>query len=270
MKKVLKFTIVGVGALYLGACAYFYFCQRQFLFNPDLVVTATPKEFGCAFEEVKISPNALSAYWIPGTSAKTLIMHHGNSGNIGHYAQRACRLNKIGFSVLVFDYRGFGKSAGEFPSESRIYEDAEAAWSFVTQNRNAIAGNVVLYGHSLGAAVAIEMGIRHPDAAAVIAESGFSSVYDMSILDPKFRFFPVSLLLNQRLDSINKVASLKMPVLFAHGEKDTDVPATMSEKLFAAALEPKKLLVIAGAGHDDVIAIGGSYYADALLAISAR
>lgn len=259
--KALRYGLVSVGALYLGACVYLYFQQTRFVFTPRIEVKGTPTQFGCAFEEVMVPPHNLSAYWLPSGQPKTVILHHGNEGNIGDYAERACALRKLGLSVLLFDYRGFGKSKGEFPSESRVYEDAEAAWNYLTSQKNVAAQNIYLYGHSLGAAVAIEMATRHPDAGGVIAESGFTSIYDMGVRDSKFRLFPVSVILNQRMDSINKVADLKVPMLFIHGTNDQDVPASMTEALYAAAAaEHKKILLIANADHNNVEAVGGDDY----------
>jgi fermentation-respiration switch protein FrsA (DUF1100 family) len=260
MKKALRYGLVSVVALYVSVCGYLYFQQTRFVFTPRAEVKATPEQYGCVFEEVSIPPNSLNAYWLPSGGTKTVVLHHGNEGNIGDYAERACALRKMGLSVLLFDYRGYGKSKGEFPSESRVYEDAEAAWDYLKQYKHILASDIVLYGHSLGAAVAIEMATRHPDAAAVIAESGFTSVYDMGILDPKFKLFPVSLILNQRMDSISKVANLKVPLLIIHGTDDKAVPASMSEALFAAAAERKKLLLVANAEHDNVATVGGDDY----------
>jgi uncharacterized protein len=250
---------------YLGFCAFLYARQTHFLFVPHMEVEMTPADFGCKGEQVTIGPNKLDGYWLPGTGAQTLIYHHGNGGNVGDNAEHACRLNKFGFTVLVFDYRGYGNSKGDFPSEQAVYEDSEAAWSFATQQKQVPARDIILYGHSLGAAVAIEMATRHPNASGLIEESGFSSVYDMAKRDKVFRFFPVSLLVNQRLDSIHKVTRIKMPVLIIHGARDKVVPAEMADALYAAANEPKKKLIVATAGHENTAAMGGDDYKRAVL-----
>jgi uncharacterized protein len=251
---------------YLGLCAFLYARQSRFLFVPNLVVDTTPAEFGCSsFEELSIGPNRLHGWWMPGSSPLTLIYHHGNAGNVGDNSEHACRLNKFGFNVLIFDYRGYGHSKGDFPSEQSVYEDADAAWAFATQEKKMLPRDIVLYGHSLGSAVAIEMATRHPDAAGLIAESGFTSVYDMGKRDPAFNFFPLNVLLHQRMDSISKVPKLKMPALFIHGEADRLIPADMSRTLHAAAPEPKRLLLVPRGGHDNSAAAGGELYKNAVL-----
>ncbi|MBI2682991.1 MAG: alpha/beta fold hydrolase, partial [Acidobacteriales bacterium] len=213
-------------------------------------------------------PNRLHGWWLKGSSPLTLIYHHGNGGNVGANADHACRLNQYGFSVLLFDYRGYGLSDGEFPSEQRVYEDADAAWRFTVEKGTA-PRNILLYGHSLGGAVAVEMAMRHPDAAGLIVESSFTSILEMAKLDRVFRYFPLALLLDQSMDSIHKVPKLKMPVLFMHGTADAIVPPEMSRALEIAAARPKSLVFIRGAGHEDCAAVGGAAYRNAVIQFAA-
>ena len=250
---------------YLGFCALLYARQTHFLFVPHTEVEMSPQDFGCQGEQVAIGPHKLDGYWLPGTGTQTLIYHHGNGGNVGDNAEHACRLNKFGFNVLVFDYRGYGNSKGNFPSEQAVYEDAEAAWNFATQQKHVAPRDVILYGHSLGAAAAIEMAARHPSASGLIEESGFSSVYDMANRDKVFRYFPVRLILTQHMDSIHKLPRIKMPVLIIHGARDKVIPVEMADALYAAANEPKKKLIVATAGHEDTAAMGGDAYKNAVL-----
>jgi uncharacterized protein len=250
---------------YLGFCAFLYARQSHFLFVPHMEVEMTPKDFGCKGEQVAIGPNKLDGFWLPGTDAQTLIYHHGNGGNVGDNAEHACRLNKFGFNVLVFDYRGYGNSKGNFPSEQRVYEDSEAAWDFATRQKQVAPREIILYGHSLGAAVAIEMATRHPNASGLIEESGFSSVYEMATRDKVFQFFPVSLLVNQRMDSVHKLPKIKMPVLIIHGARDKVIPVEMADELYRAANEPKQKLIVATAGHENTAAMGGDEYKRAVL-----
>jgi uncharacterized protein len=207
----------------------------------------------------------LHGWWLQGTQADTLIYHHGNGGNVGANAEQACRLQKMGFSVLIFDYRGYGRSEGEFPTERSVYADAENAWDYVTREKQVVPANVILYGHSLGGAVAIEMASRHPDAGGLVVESAFTSIYDMGTRDGTFTVFPLRLLLTQHMDSITKIPRLRMPILFIHGTADEIVPAEMSRTLFAAAHDPKTLLMVPGAGHENVASVGGDVYRAAWL-----
>jgi pimeloyl-ACP methyl ester carboxylesterase len=173
-------------------------------------------------------------------------------------------MRNLGFSVLLFDYRGFGRSDGAFPSEASVYQDAECAWRHVVCRVGGKAQNAFIYGHSLGGAVAIELALHHPDAAGLIVESSFTSMRDMGTYLAIFRIFPLLRFVRHHFESIAKVSSLKMPVLFIHGTKDLTVPCRMSRELFAAAVEPKRLVIIPGGHHLDNATVGGRIYLDAL------
>jgi uncharacterized protein len=263
-RAILRKLIVLLVA-YLAACTFLYFRQRHFLFFPQAELQLTPRDLGCDFEDVTFGADRLHGWWLRGAGPQTLIYYHGNGGNVGANAEHACRLQRFGFSVLIFDYRGYGRSVGDFPSEQAVYADAQAAWDFVTCARNVSPGRVILYGHSLGGAIAVEMARLHPDAAGLIAESTFTSVYDMGTRDGMYAIFPLRLLLNQKLDTISKIKSVKMPVLFIHGTADAIVPHDMSQTLFAAAPQPKTLVLVPQAGHENVAAVGGEIYRTAVL-----
>jgi uncharacterized protein len=183
--------------------------------------------------------------------------------NIGGNVDHVARLNRLGFAVLAVDYRGYGRSGGAFPSETQVYEDAEAAWHYLVQDRRVDARRAFIYGHSLGGAVAIDLAIRHPEAAGLIVESTFTSIAD--IARTEYWIFPVDRLLNQRFDALAKVSMLSVPVLFIHGTADREVPYTMSERLFAATTGPKWLTLVPGGGHEDSGKVAETLYAQAVL-----
>jgi pimeloyl-ACP methyl ester carboxylesterase len=189
--------------------------------------------------------------------AKVLLYLHGNGINIGANVAHANRFHQLGFSVLLIDYRGYGRSEG-IPSESGVYQDAEIAWDYLVKRHQP--NDIFIYGHSLGGAIAINLAVQHPEAAGLIVESSFTSIKDIANLQGRFWMFPVDLILNQRFDSISKVPSLQIPVLFIHGEADFQVPATMSQELYAAAPKPKYLYLISGAGHNNTAEIAGGQY----------
>ncbi|MCU1285304.1 MAG: phospholipase, partial [Acidobacteriales bacterium] len=205
------------------------------------------------------------------SNRRALIYFHGNGGSIGANAAHACRLSRMGFAVLIFDYRGYGRSEGGPPTEKQVYDDAEQAWNFLLTKEplsdpspDKINAKPVIYGHSLGGAVAVEMATRHPEASALIVESSFTSIQEMAKQSPQFRFFPTWLILNQHMDSLEKMFTVKMPVLVIHGTADNIVPFAMSEKLYAAAPGKKQLFLVPGAGHENCASVAGEKYQEAV------
>ena len=236
---------------YAIACIAIWKFQSRVIFYPLPKLADSPANYGVSFENVTIpgSSFALHGWWMPAaTDAPVMLYFHGNGGNIGAYASQAARLRNLGYSVLIIDYRGYGQSSGPFPCEERVYEDAELAWSWLTGTMKT-ARQICIYGHSLGGAVAVEMATRHPDAAALIVESSFTSALAMGKHLLVFRIFPLRMLLHHHFKSIAKVPTLRMPVLFMHGTRDLTVPCRMSRELHAAAAERKQLVIFRGAMH---------------------
>ena len=265
--RILYCSLALLVLAYAGASVYLFAKQRELIFQPRREIIKTPADFGLRFETVWLPSrdNALlNGWWVPNTNpaAPSLLYLHGNDGNIGANAEHAARLNAMGFSVLVFDYRGYGTSGGGFPSEAAAYEDAEAAWNYLLGALHARPEKTFIYGHSLGGAIAIDLAVKHPEAGGLIVESTFTSMRDMA--ESRYAYFPIDWLLNQRFDSFAKIGRVRAPVLFIHGKADTVIPYAMTERLYGAATSPKKLVLIPGAGHDNSATVGKAAYADAV------
>lgn len=196
------------------------------------------------------------------TSQPTIIYFHGNGGNITNVGGLGESLAKGGFGVLLFDYRGYGLSDGSTVDEADIYLDGEAAWDFVVNEKNAAPETVVLYGQSLGTAIAAETATRRR-AGALILESGFSSA--SSLAETALPWLPAWLhgLGRNRFESAQKLRTVRVPVLISHGDPDEVIPTSEGRALFAAANEPKQLLIVPGAGHN-VFGSAGTAYLDQL------
>jgi uncharacterized protein len=255
---------------YGGASWYLWAKQRELIFIPSRELRQTPADRHLKYEEVWLpigqgNPASLHGWWLrtDDAVAPTLLYLHGNDLNIGGNVEHVARFRQMGFSVLIVDYRGYGKSGGGFPAEAQVYEDAETAWNYLIHERHVDPGQAFIYGHSLGGAIAIDLALRHPEAAGLIVESSFTSMRDMARIT--YWMFPADWLLNQRFDALAKAPMLRVPVLFIHGTADTEVPPTMSAQLFAAARGSKSLLLVAGGGHEDVATVGGARYTDAVL-----
>ena len=246
---------------YLTICCFLWMGQQRFLFWPSPTLERTPSKYHLDYEDVWLPVSAsdgnekrLHGWWIPAvqSQAPVLLYFHHNAINISANVSQANSFHKLGFSVLLIDYRGFGLSEGGFPSELEIYEDARAAWNYLTQTRGIPPERIFIYGHSLGGAIAIDLAVSQPKAAALITHNTFTSLRDMTKRFGLFWLFPMDLLLRYEFDSIGKIRSLQMPVLFIHGTRDPQIPASMSQHLFAEAPEPKQLLLIPD-GHDNNI-----------------
>ena len=271
----LLLSLGGVLALaYISACIFLLLRQNRFIFKPHKTIRTTPASFNLDYQEIWLpvsttngNKNHLHGWWIPTDKpdAKVCLYLHGNGSNIGDEVKRVFWCYHRGFSTMLIDYRGYGRSPGKFPTEASVYQDVEAAWNYLTQVKKIPPQKIFVYGHSLGGAIAIELAIRHPEIAALALEGTFTTMREMvSHLYKELLIFPVDLLLHQKFNSLGKVRSLKMPVLFIHGTIDSVVPAHMSQILFAAAPEHKKLLLIPQAGHHDVEEFGGEQYCHAV------
>ena len=264
----IRFGVVAALA-YCAMCILLFFQQSKFIFVPSPVIERTPSFFNLVYEEVWLpvpvgldKVERIHGWWIRASqpNAKVLLYLHGNGINMGANIAHANRFHQLGFSVLLIDYRGYGRSEGTFPTEARVYQDAATAWDYLVHQQRIQPSQIFIYGHSLGGAIAIDLALLHPNAAGLIVESSFTSVRQMVDYGNTFWMFPVDLILTQRFDSIKKVPNLKMPVLFIHGTSDLTVPAFMSQNLYAATNVQKKLLLVPGAGHNNVAEVAPFEY----------
>jgi fermentation-respiration switch protein FrsA (DUF1100 family) len=204
----------------------------------------------------------LHAWWHPGRGADApddgpvLLWCHGNAGNITHREANLLATAECGMAALLFDYRGYGQSEGR-PSESGLYLDADAAYRYLTDERGIEPGRIVVFGRSLGAAVALDLALRQP-VAGLIMESAFENVRAMARL--QVPLLPVGPLLRCRFDSLARIGGLTVPLLMLHGDRDRIVPMSQGQAVFDAAPEPKSWHTISGAGHNDTYTVGGADY----------
>ncbi|MBW4564707.1 MAG: alpha/beta hydrolase [Mojavia pulchra JT2-VF2] len=267
--KLLLWSSIVAAIVYCALCLFLFVQQPRFIFFPTSVIETTPEFFNLPYEEVWLPVTVRSrkterihGWWIKAKqpNAKVLLYLHGNGLNIGANIAHASRFYQLGFSVLLIDYRGYGRSEGTFPNEMKVYQDAATAWNYLVQQLKIPPNHIYIYGHSLGGAVAIDLAVKHSDAAGLIVENSFTSIQEVVAYRNLFWMFPVNLILTQRFESIKKISKLKMPVLLIHGTADLTVPFFMSQKLYAAAPEPKKLILVPEAGHNDVADLTGEQY----------
>ena len=202
-------------------------------------------------------------YW-PGERPLTLVVFHGNGGHRGHRSPWLRELrSRLKAHICIVDYRGYAENDGS-PTEQGLYLDAEATQRWLDERG---APPSVYFGESLGSGVAVELAKR-VRPAGLIVQSGFSSCVDVA--GSAYPVFPVSLLMKDRYESVDKIAAIGCPLLVIHGDRDRIVPTKFGRKLFEAASEPKEWLEIKGAGHNDLAYLAGDEYYDALDAFLER
>ena len=264
--RVMRTLVIIIATLLLGYGAllvFVYFSQARMLYFPSRQVEASPADIGLSFDQVTLGTQdglKLSAWYIPSDGAKGfLVFCHGNAGNISHRLDSIRIFHQLRLNVLIFDYRGYGMSEGE-PTEKGTYLDAEAAYDFLVNTKGAVPSRVIIFGRSLGSAVAAELALRRR-AGALIIESGFTSVPD---LGKKFYpHLPVRLMSRFHYETIRKVGRLGLPKLFIHSPADEIIPYEQGRRLFEAAAGPKEFLEIHG-DHNEGFLLSGDTYINGL------
>jgi fermentation-respiration switch protein FrsA (DUF1100 family) len=188
-----------------------------------------------------------------------VLFFHGNGGNVSHRLEKLAVFRDIGADTLIIDYRGYGRSSGT-PSEQGIYRDARAAYQWLTTTRRVDPDRIVVYGESLGSAVAVHLAAEAP-MGGVVVESGFTSVTD--IAQKRLPFLPVQWILKHKFDSLEKVPRINAPLLILHSRQDELFEMSHPERLLAAAESPKRLVEMQG-GHNDAYLVSADTYRDAL------
>ena len=271
--RLLIAALVLLIAIYASTSAYIWARQAHFIFRPERIISKTPAEYQLPFEDVYVDMNdgngkneRIHTWWIPAENPadRYLIYLHGSALNIGANITHARRFHKMGFSVFLISYRGYGKSDGTFPTEAQVYADAQAAWTYLVKQKGIDPKAIFMYGHSLGGAVAIQLAIDNPAAGGLIVEAAFTSIADMARRIPKYRIFPLELIVHERFNSIEKVSRLQPPVLYIHGTDDKLVPSEMSSELYKHTASSKQLKFIPGGGHNNSAAVGGDEYLQAV------
>lgn len=236
---------------YLAVVLLVYFGQSHLIYFPQVgqEIGNTPNEIGLDYTPVNIPTSdgeTLHGWWVPVPDAKgTVLFFHGNAGNISHRINYLAMFKRLGYNTLLFDYRGYGQSSGT-PSESGTYLDAQAAWQYLTKVRNIAPARIILFGESLGGAVAAWLAAREKPGLLVLA-SVFTSVPDLAA--EIYPFLPVRWITRFHYNTLESLRSVACPVFIAHSPQDEIIPFTHGQQLFQTASEPKQFLSLEG-GHN--------------------
>jgi fermentation-respiration switch protein FrsA (DUF1100 family) len=235
----------------------------SFLYFPSRAIVETPAAAGLEFEDLWIDTEdgeRIHGWWIPapGPSLGQILVCHGNGGNVGDRVLQAKQLTEVGFDVLLFDYRGYGRSSGR-PSEEGTYRDARAARAALL-SQPGVDGRALYLGDSLGGGVALPLALDFPPRGLIL-QSSFTSIREMA--REHYPFIPRALV-PDAYPTLSRIPELRAPLLVLHGERDDLVPLPHGQALFEAAPEPKRMEVFAGRGHADLVELAGERCAEAI------
>lgn len=241
--------LIMLAVAYLGVVLLVYFGQPRLVYFPEKQLSITPEAIGLDYTSVNIATSdgeTLHGWWISVPNAKgTVLFFHGNAGNISHRINYLEMFKRLGYNTLLFDYRGYGQSSG-VPSESGTYLDAQAAWRYLTETRGIAPAQIVLFGESLGGAVAAWLAVQEKPGLLALA-STFTSVPDLAA--KLYPFLPVRWISRFDYDTRKSLQSVICPVFIAHSPQDEIIPFEHGQQLFQAAPEPKQFLELEG-GHN--------------------
>jgi len=251
---------------YAAIIIFVYFMQSSLIFYPNIAgrnLVATPENIGLPYENVELVTEdniKLHGWFIANPNARgTVLFFHGNAGNISHRLASIEIFHRLQLNVFIIDYRGYGQSEG-IPTEKGTYQDAQAAWHYLIDTRGISNKQIIIFGRSLGAAIASWLASKHTPGALII-ESGFSSVPAMG--QQLYPFLPIRWLANFQYNTKQYVENISCPVLVAHSKQDDIIPFDEGREIFMAAVQPKEFLEMRG-GHNDGFFVSGSDYINGL------
>jgi len=248
--------IAGAYVLFVG---FLFVFQSKYVYFPERILSADPGNIGLNFETVSFETTdgvKLSGWFVPSKGARGVILFcHGNAGNVSHRLESIQILHRLGLDVFIFDYRGYGESKGK-PTENGTYRDAEAAWRYLVEKRQVSPNRIIVFGRSLGGAVASWLAQSHMPGALVL-ESTFTSLPDIAAT--LYPYLPVRLLSRFKYNTAEYIDEVNCPVLIVHSREDEIMPFSHGQRLFERAREPKEFLEISGTHNEGFITSGGRY-----------
>jgi len=255
--------IIIVAGVYVLFAGFLFIFQSRSVYYPEHAISVDPNNIGLEFESVSFETEdkvKLSGWFIPSKAASGVILFcHGNAGNISHRLESIQIFHRLGMDVFIFDYRGYGRSEGS-PTEVGTYRDAEAAWWYLVKERQVSPNRIVVFGRSLGGAVAAWLAHRHMPGSLIL-ESTFTSMPDIGA--KLYPYLPVRLLSRFKYNTAEYLNEVDCPVLIVHSRDDEIMPFGHGQRLFEVAKEPKKFLEITGT-HNEGFITSGKHYEEGL------
>ena len=251
--------VIIVAGVYIIFGGLLFVFQSRYIYYPERILSANPGSIGLQFESVSFETTdgvKLSGWFVPSENARGVILFcHGNAGNISHRLDSIEIFHQLGLDIFIFDYRGYGQSEGK-PTEQGTYQDAEAAWRYLLEERQVKPEEIVIFGRSLGGGVASWLAQQHTPGALIL-ESTFTSLPEVAAT--LYPYLPVRLLLRFEYNTAEYLGRVNCPVLVVHSRDDEIMPFNQGWRLFELAKEPKTFLEITGAHNYGFITSGKHY-----------
>ncbi|NJP08523.1 MAG: alpha/beta hydrolase [Leptolyngbyaceae cyanobacterium RU_5_1] len=249
---IVKWIVRSLLLLYLALTLFAFVFSNGLIFQPH---AASYRDTADTLKLLTSDGEQISALYLPNSQATyTLLYSHGNGSDLGDIRPLLAAVQRIGFAVFAYDYRGYGTSQGS-PSEQNTYRDIDAAYHYLTTSLQVPPDRIILYGNSVGAGPSIDLASRQP-VAGLIVEGAFTSAFRVMTRIPILPF--------DRFNNIHKIKSVRCPVLVVHGTDDAVIPFHHGQTLFNHANQPKQFLVIEGANHNDLAEVAGIRYSNSL------
>jgi len=261
----------------VGFIVWLMWNEPRMLYHPSREIEQTPDQLGFKYENINLTTSdgvningwflpaevptkaGVDANVLPPPTRLTVLFFHGNAGNISHRLGKIAIFRDLGVDTFIIDYRGYGRSEGQ-PSEQGTYLDAQAAYEYLTQQRKLSPRSIVAYGESLGCAIAADLASK-VEVRGLVLEEGFTSTSDVG--QKMFPFFPVHWLVRNKYNTLSKMPRIHIPVLIFHSRDDEVINFSHSQRLLAAANEPKQFVELHG-GHNDAFEVSAPTYRAAL------
>lgn len=238
--QYMKLIITNIFIIYIALLFLAYFISDSMIFLPPRAGYQNSPELT---KLLTADGTSIFAYYLPNKNAKyTLLVSHGNAEDIGYMLPFLIEMRDHGFAVFAYDYHGYGLSGGK-PTETNTYLDIDAAYAYLTQDLHIAPESIIVYGHSIGAAVTLDLAVRQP-VAGVILQGAFVTAFRVMTRIPLFPF--------DKYNNLKKIKLLKSPLLMIHGGIDGIIPIWHGKKLYDEAVVPKEFYVVKNAGHNDV------------------
>jgi fermentation-respiration switch protein FrsA (DUF1100 family) len=265
MWQIFLQSVILITTIYVGLAAFLFFTQSRLIYFPTSEIVATPDQIGLSYKSVSFkAPDGvkLSGWFIPADSPRGVVIFcHGNAGNISHRLESIEIFHRLRLSTFIFDYRGYGTSEGT-PSEEGSYLDVKGAWNYLIEHEGLGPSDIILFGRSLGGAVAAWLAGKHLPKALIV-ESTFTSAPDLA--EELYFYLPAKLLCRYKYNALAAIREVQCPVLIVHSQEDEIVPFRHGRKLFDAANDPRVFLEISGS-HNEGFITSSSVYLNGLKA----